>query len=65
MKKSQAKTADKFDLKLHWSAVKPHPDAPASSSPKRVEEYLDFLEDIAPVKRDDTPVKLYKERFRL
>ena len=68
MKKSPAKIADVYDLELHWSPVLP---ASASrteehaSAPRRVEEYLDFLEEVVPIKPDNLRVKIYKERFTL
>jgi hypothetical protein len=64
MKKSQLKKSDCLDLKLRMSPLKPAPVIPVTA-PRSVEEYLDFLEEVAPVKPDIVPVKIYKERFRL
>jgi hypothetical protein len=68
MKKSQEKKTDIYDLELHWSPVTPNSVNRVeehTSGPRRVEEYLDFLEEVALPQRDDRPVKIYKERFSL
>jgi hypothetical protein len=64
MKKLRAKTVDRYDLKLRWSPARADSIAPVCA-PRNVEEYLDFLEEVVPKKRDESPVKLYKERFQL
>ncbi len=68
MKKSPGKTADKYDLQLRWSPLEKSKETVREENtpvPRRVEAYLDFLEDIGPAVRDDTRVKLYTERFTL
>ncbi len=64
MKKSQEKKDDLYNLDFRWSDLKSGPVIPIRT-PRNVEEYLDFLEEVALENGDTTPVKIYKERFLL
>ena len=69
MEKSPGMRPEKGDLLLRWSG-EANPSRNTvnrknDTAPGRVEEYLDFLEEIGPVAQDDTPVKLYTEVFEL
>ena len=69
MGKSPEKMPERNDLQLRWSAA-PKPPGGFTREEKtapcrRVEEYLDFLEEIEPAAGDEAPAKLYHERFEL
>jgi hypothetical protein len=70
MKSLQKKPADVNDLDLHWAKAslvtrEKRVDYSVGVAPKRVEEYLDFLEEIGPLQPDTAKPKIYSERFTL
>jgi hypothetical protein len=68
MKKSRAKNCKEYDLELRW-APQEQPsrvmEERADTTVRRVEDYLDFLEEF-PLRPDNKePAKVFSEKFVL